>query len=148
MVKTKGVARAKERFKARVQIAGPEYELGIKSPRTNWDEGYADAWDRIKEGIREAIEAGIPLGGVKRKGHAFWSSRVIRKGVPRWKDETPKSADTYGSEVSDFFSVLESLALEKKRRKGDPANVDGRVKPIVKALHEKKRQLRGYTAPS
>jgi hypothetical protein len=73
---------------------------------------------------------------------------VIRKGVPRWKDETPKSADTYGSEVSDFFSVLESLALEKKRRKGDPANVDGRVKPIVKALHEKKRQLRGYTAPS
>jgi hypothetical protein len=68
MVKTKGVARAKERFKARVQIAGPEYELGIKSPRTNWDEGYADAWDRIKEGIREAIEAGIPLGGVKRKG--------------------------------------------------------------------------------
>jgi hypothetical protein len=145
VVKTKGVSVAKAKFKARTEIAGPDYETGVKSPRINWDEGYEQAWERIKEGLREALEHNTPLGGVKRKGHAFWSARVLRKGVSRWKEETPKAADTYAAEVADFFSVLESLTLEKKRKKGDLANVDGRVKPIVKALHEKKLQLRGYT---
>jgi hypothetical protein len=146
MVKIKNLEQAKKVFKKRVEGAGPEYEFGIANPRERWDVGYEGAWERIKEGIREALEKALPLGGVKRKGHAFWQSRTLRKGPSRWKDETPKSDISWFDGFKVFADILASLVLEAKRRKGDPANIDNRVKPVVFALRKRKEELRGAGA--
>jgi len=146
MVKVKPVDRAREKFRARVTVARPDYEFGIKNPKTRWDEAFKEAWDRIKEGIMDAINKGLIVGGVERKGHDFWSSRVSRKGPARWADETPKSADAWHSGFKPFADTLATVAVGPKRRKGDPANIDNRVKPVVQALRTKKEELRGAAA--
>jgi len=146
MVKVKALERAKEKFRGRVSVARPEYEFGIKNPKSRWDEAYVDAFDRIKEGIREALEKGLFVGGVTRKGHGFWSERASRKGPNRWADETPKAADGWAGGFKPFADSLSALILEKKRRKGDPANIDLRTKPVVATLRRKKEELRGAPA--
>jgi hypothetical protein len=146
MVKVKPVDRAKEKFRARVTVARPDYEFGIKNPKVRWDEAFEEAWERIKEGIMEAINKGLVVGGVRRKGHGFWADRVGRKGPGRWADETPKAADGWAGGFKPFADVLATVVVEKKKRKGDPANIDGRVKPVVQALRTKKEELRGVTA--
>ncbi|MEM4497890.1 MAG: hypothetical protein QW692_03580 [Nitrososphaerota archaeon] len=146
MVKIKPLDRAKEKFRARTSVAGPDYEFGIKNPRTPWDAAFADAIERILEGLREAIEKGMILGGVKRRGHAYWSERAARKGPARWREETPKQADGWFSGFKPFGDSLAALVLERKRRKGDPANIDARVKPVVDALRKKKAEVRGVAA--
>jgi hypothetical protein len=138
------VKQVQEKFRKRVEVAGPDYEFGVKNPLRDWEAEYVDAVDRIHEGLREAIEQGRLAGGVKRRGVAFWKGRASRKGPPRWRDETPKSADTFATEISDFLSTIAATALEKKKRKGDPANIEGRVKPIVQALRNKKLEKRGF----
>jgi len=140
------VKEVQEKFKKRVEVSAPDYEFRVKNPLRDWEAEYLDALERIVGGLREAIEQNRLGGGVKRRGLAFWKNRTSRKGPPRWRDETPKSADTYGSEVADFLSAIGATALEKKKRKGDPANVDGRVKPIVANLRAKKLEKRGFKA--
>jgi hypothetical protein len=142
MVKVPSLEHIKSKFKKRVEVAGPDYEFKVANPLRSWADGYKDAWDRIHEGLREAIDEKRMIGGVERKGTPFWKERTVRKGPPRWRDETPKSVDYYGKEINDFINELSALVLEKKKRKGDPANVDGRVKPIQKALHELKKKKR------
>lgn len=139
-------SEVKEKFKRRVSIARPEYEFRISVPLKNWEEEYAEAWDRIMEGIREALEQGRFVGGVRRRGLAHWKSRTVRKGPPRWADETPRSADDYEKEISDYLGAIAATALGKKKRKGDPANIDQRVKPIVQALRLKKLEKQGVKA--
>jgi len=143
MVKVKPIDRAKEKFRARVTVARPDYEFGIKNPKTRWDEAFEEAWERIKEGIMEAISKGLFIGGVRRKGHSFWADRVSRKGPGRWADETPKAADGWAAGFKPFADVLATVIVGAKRRKGDPANIDNRVKPVVQALRSKKEELRG-----
>jgi hypothetical protein len=146
MVRIRPIDRAREKFRARVTVARPDYEFGIRNPRTRWDEAYEAAWERIKEGIMEALAKALFLGGVKRKGHGFWADRVSRKGPGRWADETPKAADVWFTGFKPFADVLAALMIGAKRRKGDPANIDNRVKPIVQALRSKKEELRGAAA--
>jgi hypothetical protein len=146
MVKIKNLEQARKVFKKRVEGAGPEYEFGITNPRERWDVGYESAIQRITEGIREAIEKGLLLGGVKRKGHGHWSLRTQRKGPSRWKDETPKSDGAWYDGFKPFADALAALVLEMKRRKGDPFNIDARTKPVVFTLRKRKEELRGATA--
>lgn len=141
--KIKSVSVAKSRFQKRVQVAAPDYEAGISAPRYDWLEEFKSAWERIRSGLQEAIEEGRIPGGAERRGTAYWQARTKRKGPPRWREETPKAADTWESEVKPFFETIAAVPLEAKRKKGDPANIEGRVKPIVQALYMKKKELRG-----
>lgn len=136
-------SEVKNKFLKRVSVARPEYEFRIAFPLKNWEDEYADAWERIMEGIREAIEKGLFVGGVKRKGIAHWKSQTTRKGPPRWSDETPKRADEYEKEIADYLSAIGATSLGKKKRKGDPMNIDERVKPVVQALRAKKLEKLG-----
>jgi hypothetical protein len=93
--------------------------------------------------LREAAEQLLFLKGAQRVGQKKWQDRAVRKAPKRYADETPQSADTWENEVRDFLNEIGNIPLEKKRRKGDPANVIGRVAPIATRLHRLKLQRRG-----
>lgn len=142
--KVKPLDKAKEKFVKRVSIAGPEYEFFVKNPVRDWLTEFIDAIDRIHDGLKNAIEQGIIKGGAERKGTSFWKSRTSRKGPPRWKEETPKSGDTWEVEWKDFKKQIEETPISKKRTKGDRANIDERLWPIVQRLIALKKEKRGY----
>lgn len=142
--KVKPFSRVVDRFKKRVAVAAPDYEFGVTNPRYDWLEHFKDMIEAMVSAIMAAKDAGVIHGGAERKGTAFWKERAKRKGKPRWEDETPKSGDYYGSQVKDFLSQIETTAIEPRKKRGDPANVSGRVAPIVKALFELSQSKRGY----
>jgi hypothetical protein len=136
----------KLRYKKRVEAAAPDYELGLKQTPRSWLDEFTDAADRVTEGLRMAAETQLFLKGAQRVGQKKWQERALRKGPPRYRDETPKSADTWLAEVKDFLNEIGNIPLEKKKRKGDPANVIGRVTPIAVRLHQLKLSKRGVAS--
>ena len=143
VIRVRSRERAKEKFRKRVEVAAPDYEYGVRNPRYDWLERFSAAADAIAEALRKAAEEKRHLAGAQRAGTKRWQDQTSRKGVPRWRDETPKAADLWRSAFEDFASELERLALSPRRPKGDPANIDLRVKPVVEALRRKKLELRG-----
>ena len=143
VIRVRSRERAKEKFRKRVEVAAPDYEFGVKNPRYDWLERFSSVADAVAEALRRAVEEKRHLAGAQRAGSKKWQDNASRKGVPRWRDETPKAADSWRSAFEDFASELERLALAPRRPKGDPANVDLRVKPVVEALRRKKLELRG-----
>jgi len=143
VIRVRSRERAKEKFRKRVEVAAPDYEFGVRNPRYDWLERFSSVVDAIAEALRRALEERRHLAGAQRAGTKKWQDRAARKGVPRWRDETPKAADNWRSAFEEFASELERLALPPKRPKGDPANVDLRVKPVIEALRRKKLELRG-----
>lgn len=144
-MKVRGRAVLAQKFKRHVEAAGPDYEYGVKNPVRVWLEEFEAAKEAIKEGMKKAAEEERFLAGAERVGQKKWAEQTARKGPARWTDETPKRAEHWQKEFDPFASALEALVLEAKGPKGDPRNVDIRVKPVVKALVEKKRELRGLT---
>ncbi|MEM0010357.1 MAG: hypothetical protein QXW39_07420 [Candidatus Bathyarchaeia archaeon] len=143
MVVVKPIEYIKTKFKKRVEVAGPEYEHRVKTTEKSWADEAIAAEHKRNEGLKRAIETNLINLGILRRGTAFWRERTARKGAPRWRDETPKSVDTYAKEVKDFFDALLALALPPKKVKGDPANIMERVGGVVKALIAKKKEKRG-----
>jgi len=146
VIRVRSRERAREKFRRRTEIAAPDYEFGVKNPRYDWLERFSSVADSIAEALRKVAEEKRHLAGAQRAGSKKWQDNTSRKGVPRWRDETPKAADSWRSAFEDFASELERLALAPRRPRGDPANVDLRVKPVVDALRRKKLELRGIKA--
>ncbi|MEM3675389.1 MAG: hypothetical protein QXG08_07970 [Candidatus Methanomethyliaceae archaeon] len=148
MPKVKSRSLAKSKYAARVKIAAPEFEAGLRAPRNPWLDQFKEASDRIHDGLREAIEEGRITAGAERRGTGFWQKRAVEKGVPRWREIMPKVIDDWEKEVAPYLDAIETVVLEKKRKKGDPANIMNRVAPIVAKLRETKKALRGVRSTS
>lgn len=146
MVKVRSLKIAREKFRKRTETASPYYEAGTKAPKKPWSQAMEEVNEAIKEGLRKAIDSDLILGGVKRVGDTGWSEPIKEKGIKNWREWTPKSDDEWEKGFSPFAEELERVTLEARRPKGDPANVDNRVKPIVAALRRKKLALRGATS--
>jgi hypothetical protein len=140
-VKPSSVGRAK--FKKRVSVAAPDYEIGIKTTPRIWLEEFQDAQGRIQEGLRDAAEQLLFLKGAQRKGQKWWQDRAIRKGPNRYRDEAPQADATWEAAIRDFLEEISKIPLGVKKRKGDPANVTDRVTPIAQRLHALKRSKLG-----
>jgi hypothetical protein len=143
VVKTRPIEALKEKFRKRVSAAGPDYEYGVKNPLRVWLEEFENAKEAIKAGMSAAAAEERFLMGAKRVGQRKWAENTARKGPGRWTAETPARADAWSSEFKHFADELSKLVLEPKGPKGDPANIDKRVKPVVEALVKKKKELRG-----
>lgn len=136
-------SKLKEKFKKRVEGAGPDYEFGVKNPLRTWLDEFVSVAEMIKEALKKMADEERFKGGAQRVGQKKWADNTARKGPARWRDETPKSSDTWEKEWSPYHGELSALVLEAKKPRGDPMNIDNRVKPVVGALVNKKKELRG-----
>jgi hypothetical protein len=130
------------KWNARTSIAGPEYEAGVRSPKTDWASATAAAKDNYKAGVTEAIAAGSFEKGVRAAGTPKWQERTLTLGVARWPSGVAASQDSYRSAIEPFISALRSLALPPRYAKGDARNLQ-RVNVIATALHKLKMSRGG-----
>ncbi|MEM2446273.1 MAG: hypothetical protein QW734_06415 [Candidatus Bathyarchaeia archaeon] len=141
-IKIRPVEELRKKFKKRIEVSAPEYEAGITSPLRNWLDEFESASDAIADALRKVAEDKTFLLGAKRVGQKKWHENVKRKGPARWRDETPKRDTEWAAGFKPFHEELSKIVLARKRPKGDPANIDERVKPVVQALRKRKEEER------
>lgn len=116
-----------------------DYELGVKSPKKDWEEMTSAAEDVWGDAIIKAKEEGRFGEGVSKAGTETWKEGAIKKGVRRWGPGVEIGKDKYERGFAPYRDVIERTDLPKRYPKGDPRNYE-RVKAIGEALHKAKRE--------
>jgi len=135
MVKTKGIERTTKKWRERVNVAGPEYELGIRDPKKDWKTETAGAESRYEEGLRAAMAEKRFGKGVTAAGTKKWQDKTIEIGLRRWPEGVALAEDEYHGGMSVVIDAIERVVLPPRYPAGDVRNYE-RVKAIGTAVRE------------
>ena len=135
--------RVVEKFDTRVRGAPPFWEAGVRDPRADWFDQFEDAKEARNAGLQEAISDGRIDKGAEKLGTAGWQRKTLEKGADRYRSIVAKLRDPYKEGWSPYHEELPKIVLEPRRRRGDPANVTGRVTPIATRFHQLRLKLLG-----
>jgi len=136
MVKTRGIDQTTKKWKARVDVAGPDYEAGVKDPKEDWATQALEAERIYEEAIKAAIAKKLFGKGVSAAGTEKWKTKTIEKGVRRWPEGVAVASPDYAKGMKDVLDTIETVKLPPRYPAGDPRNLE-RVKAITTAIHEK-----------
>jgi len=142
MVKVKSLEEIKAHYRAGATVAPTRYKEAVA--RATWKEqaASADAEELFKARMAEVIAEERRRKGIEKVTDEDWRRPAIEKGAARIGPGMTAAVDKQASRFAPYRSALEAVTLPPKTP--DPmANVDNRVKPIVTALVEKKRELLG-----
>lgn len=140
MADIKPISRTTEKWKRQSQVSTPEYEAGVRNPKTDWAEATAAAEKNYNQGVQAAIQRGAFGRGVKKAGTDSWQEGALTKGTTRWAQGIAISEDKYREGFQPYHDVIAALVLPPRGPKGDPANIQ-RVAAVAKALHDKKMAI-------
>ena len=137
MVRIKSQAQIKENYKASTGRVSEPYKAGVNAASGVIEAGVkGEALYAAK--VQEAISEGRRAKGLSKLTDADWKTATITKGAPIIATRMAAAADKQAAHYEPYRSALESVSLPD--RVADPlANVDNRVKPIVKAMVDTKR---------
>lgn len=115
----------------------PDFEAGVKNPKSDWKTNTAAANDRYKAGVTAAANANRFATGVNKAGTEKWQRKTIEKGVDRWGPGVASATSDFEAGFHPYHDVIASTTLPPKFPKGDPRNIQ-RVAALASALHNKK----------
>ena len=121
----------------RAASAGPEYEEGIKNPRTSWQASTIAAAGAQAAGVQAAIQNKSFEKGVAKSGDARWAQKALSKGVSRFGPGVADAQADYDAGFAPYAQVIASTVLPPRGPKGDPKNIQ-RVAVMAAALRAKK----------
>jgi hypothetical protein len=133
----KDMSKIKETWKRRSQASTPDYEDGVRNPKTDWAAATAAAEKNYNAGVNAAMGRGAFGKGVKTAGTEAWQKGAIEKGVRRWADGILLAEDKYVEGFAPYASVIANTKLPPRGPKGDPKNIE-RVRVMAAKLHEEK----------
>lgn len=140
MAAIKDTSRSAEKWKRRTETAGPEYEEGVRNPRSDWAEKTAEAESNFEQGIQAAISKKSFGKGVRKTGTEGWQRAALEKGPTRFAQGVSGAADKYRDGFQPYADTIKNLNLPARGPKGDPKNI-ARVAMVAKALHDKKVEM-------
>lgn len=143
MVKIKSAGQIDANYKAAIGRVPGAYKAGVMAT-TDWQEkaSSAEAEDLWKEKIAEAAAANRRQKAVSAVSNADWQGKAANVGAARIGSGMSANADKRTRNFEPYRSAIEGVSLPA--RTADPmANVDARVKPIVSALVETKKGIKG-----
>ena len=143
MVKIKSAAQIDANYKGAIGRVPGAYKTGVQAT-TNWAERASsnEAEDLWKAKIAEAAAANRRQKAVARVSNSEWQSKAANIGATRIGAGMTAGADKRTRNFEPFRSAIEGVTLPAKS--ADPmANIDARVKPIVAALVDTKRSIKG-----
>jgi hypothetical protein len=135
MAAIRGNAGAK--WARRAGNAGPEYEEGIRTPRTSWAAATQAAAASQAAGVQAAIQGKRFEKGVAKAGDARWASKSLSKGVSRFGAGVADAQADYESGFAPYAQTIASTVLPPRGPKGDPKNFD-RVRVMANAMRATK----------
>ena len=135
MVRTKGLAATRKAWEDAIARVPAKYQEGVEAAQDVIERSKA-AEDLWIAKIQDAAARRAREKGLAEVSDADWKKAALEKGAPRIAQGMQAAKEKFGSKISEVLSTIESVSLPP--RVADPeANVDNRVKPIVRALHEK-----------
>jgi len=144
MANIKSLDRTTEKWNRQSASSTPEYEAGIKAPKTDWQKAAADAEANYTAGVQAAITRKAFGKGIIKAGSAKWQSQALTKGVQRWAQGISLSRDAYSAGFAPYREVIQRTNLPPRGPKGSTQNIQ-RVAVMAGALHDEKmkRQASG-----
>jgi len=143
MVKIKSAGQIDANYKAAIGRVPGAYKSGVMAT-TDWQEkaSSAEAEDLYAQKIAEAVSAKRRQKAVSAVSNAEWQGKAANIGSARIGQGMSANADKRTRNFEPYRSAIEGVSLPA--RTADPmANVDARVKPIVSALVETKKSIKG-----
>lgn len=137
MANIKPMSRITDAWKRRSQASTPDYEAGVRDPKTDWASAAAAAEDNYNKGVQAAISQKRFGKGIKNAGTEKWQQNALKKGVNRWAEGINLAEDAYVKGFSPYATVIANTKLPPRGPKGDPNNIQ-RVATMAKALHDAK----------
>jgi hypothetical protein len=131
---TKTASDALEAYKAAIGSVPGKYQKGIDKASGVIEKSKA-AEDTYAAGVADAVARKARLKGLEKVSDADWKEAAKSKGGARIGQGMTAGTGKFASGISEVIGVLQGISLPN--RTIDPeANVDARVKPIVRALHD------------
>jgi len=143
MVKVKPLDVVKKNYSGAANTAAERYKESI-SQVSGWKERAtsSEAEELWKAKIQEAIAAERRKKALEAVSESEWKDAAIKKGYSRIGQGMRAAVDKHAKNWAPYKDALEAVDLPP--RSVDPmANVDNRLKPIVAALVEKKKEIKG-----
>lgn len=143
MVKIKSAQQIDANYKAAIGRVPGAYKQGVQNT-SDWAEKASsnEAEELWKVKIAEAAAANRRQKAVSQVSNAEWQNKAANVGAARIGQGMSANADKRTRNFEPFRGAIEGVSLPPKS--ADPmANIDARVKPIVEALVETKRSIKG-----
>jgi len=142
MVKVKDTTTAKANYAGSSSEAVRRWKQEI--PKAEWKAASlsAGAVDLHRVKTIEALDAGRREKGIEAVSDAEWRSRTLSKGGSTMASAMNQSADKWAAKTQPYLDAMKSVDLPAKT--ADPMqNIDNRQKPVVQALVDTKKQIKG-----
>jgi len=117
----------------------PDYEAGVRSPRTPYAAAARAAEPAYEAGVTAAIQRKAFGKGVAAAGDTKWQQGSLEKGTARYGPGVQVAAPAYAQGFEPFRAVIERTQLPPRRPTGDPGNID-RVRVMSQALAQAARK--------
>ena len=143
MVKIKSAGQIDANYKAAIGRVPGAYKSGVMAT-SDWQEKASsnEAEELWKQKIQEAAAANRRQKAVSQVSNAEWQGKAANVGAARIGAGMSANADKRTRNFEPYRSAIEGVSLPP--RTADPmANVDARVKPIVGALVDTKKSIKG-----
>lgn len=143
MVKVKPLEVVKKNYSDAANIAAERYKEGI-SQTSGWKEKAtsSEAEELWKAKMQEAIAAERRRKALERVSESEWKEAAVKKGYSRIGQGMRAAVDKHAKNWAPYKEALEAVSLPP--RSIDPmANIDNRLKPVVQALVNKKKEIKG-----
>ena len=138
MVKTKGLEATTSNWRGAIGAVPAKYKAGVQRA-TNTIENAIASEPLYAAKVQEAIANKTRVKGLQKTSTAEWKSRASELGSARIGPGMTAAEGKFRSGIGGVLSTIEATTIAE--RTADPeANVDGRVKPIVRALYDMKRK--------
>jgi predicted exporter len=140
MVKVKSLEQIKENYKTGASVAPARYQAAVSV--ANWhDPATSDEAQALW--VAKITDPAVQARRVRRMAsvpNSVWQNQAKTVGGVRIGPGMTGAVDKQASGFAPYRSVLESIDLPARTTDPD-TNIDNRVKPIARALHQKKMEL-------
>lgn len=138
MVKTKGVAATVAAWQGAIGGVPAKYKAGVQAANNTIENAIASQ-GLYEARVQESIANKTRVKGLQKTSTAEWKARASELGSARIGGGMSAAVNKYNKGVGEVISTIEATSIGE--RTADPmANVDSRVKPIVRALYDLKRR--------
>lgn len=143
-LKVKPIEQSASKWNENASRAGEEFATNAAAAAEEWARNTSASVDTYGSaisapGIKERFRRGVARAGAQK-----FARKISEVGRDRYGPGISAARDDYKTGAEPYFSTLQSITLDPRKPRGDPANYR-RVEQIGKSLNAKRLALLGVT---
>lgn len=140
-MKVKPLDEIKTKYGESAKVVPERYRRAVTAV-TDWKVAALEGQALYAEKMSDASVQGRRARAIERVSNEEWKSRALNIGAGRIGDGISKSVEKQSKGFAPYHATL--VATDLPARTADPmANIDNRLKTVVSALVDKKKELLG-----